>query len=271
MRHFPNDPRSLSEVQSHPEENPMLKTFKALPTWAKVLICLLVVGTLYRMTHIYHGPTNHYQQADYRQTGSDSSADFDTNDNNNIGRDTGRGSPAYRGESQAPQQLAQFKAQQQQIQAQVQQCEQQMTQATNQMAAAAMQGGMYNSRPQCESMMPQWVSQEAYVETEIYRLQTGDRTSSLRQVTGIAPPDYSTGDANTGGRVNSDRAAGIVDRWDRGAIRGTSMYTDESGEQHELPTRNYYFRDKATGQMVGSDSPNRPNNQQDFEQFNGPQ
>ena len=253
----------------------MLKTFKALPTWAKVLICLLVVGTLYRMTHIYHGPTNHYQQADFRQSGSDSAPEYDTDDDGKIGRDSGRGSASYNGLSQGPgqgsQQLAEFKAQQQQIQAQVQQCEQQMTQATNQMAAAAMQGGMYNSRPQCEGMMPQWVSQEAYVETEIYRLQTGDRKSSLRQVTGIAPPDYSGGDSGNGGRSNSDRALDAADRWDRGANRGTSMYTDESGEQHELATRNYYFRDRATGQMVGSDSPNPPNNQQDFEQFNGPQ
>jgi hypothetical protein len=130
---------------------------------------------------------------------------------------------------------------------------------------AAANGMMVNNRPPCEQYMPQWTAQEAYLETEIYRLQTGDTRTSLRDITGI----------QAGSRASSPSAYGsprrdgtdAVDNWDRQAIRGNSLYTDENGRQQELPTRNYHFRDRASGQIIGSDQPYAPNDGRDYEQL----
>jgi hypothetical protein len=143
-----------------------------------------------------------------------------------------------------------------------------MTVATNRMRDAAIQGQFYNSRPQCEQSMPQWIAQESYLETEIYRIQTGDHSSSVCQVTGIQGEACNTG-AGASSRGSSDDGTGAVENWDRQAIRGTSIYTDEDGEQHELPTEPYYFRDRSTGKYIGSTSPNPPNDGRDYEVLTG--
>lgn len=168
------------------------------------------------------------------------------------------------GQPQAQSQaLAQYQAQQAQLVGRMRQCQVQMNQATQQMAQAAVNGIMVDNRPACEQYMPQWISQEAYLETEIYRIQTGDNHSTVREITGITGPDTST---RSSGRSSND-GSGAVDRYDREAIRGNSIYVDESGEEHELPTRNYYFRDRSSGRIVGSDSPYAPNDGRDYEQL----
>ena len=221
----------------------MWASLKTLPLMAKLgIACMLVVG-LYGIGLI-GSPA-------YSRPGEYSAASFHEGS-------AGEGS---RGNDQS-RALAQFKAQQQQLMAQVYQCEAQMNQATQQMQQAAINGMMVNNRPQCEQYMPQWISQEAYLETEIYRIQTGDHTSTVRQITGITGPTNSTPSA---GGSDTDP----VDNYDRQAIRGNSLYTDESGQVHELPTRPYYFRDRSSGQIIGSDSPNPPNDGRDYEQFTG--
>jgi hypothetical protein len=227
--------------------------FKAIPLFAKLFVALLIVVTVYQFSHAIG--------ASHRRTGSSSLPGFDRQGSEDVASDTAE----QRVEANANQALAQFKAQQQQLMSRVYQCEAEMNQATQQMAQAAINGQMMNNRPQCEQYMPQWTAQEAYLETEIYRIQTGDHRSSVREITGITGPTPDRPGTTSDGGTNA------VENWDRQAIRGNSLYVDESGQQHELPTRNYYFRDRASGQIIGSDSPNPPNDGRDYEVFTGQQ
>jgi hypothetical protein len=84
----------------------------------------------------------------------------------------------------------------------------------------------------------------------------GLRGCESLQASASAPPSSSDDDGTE-----------AVENATRQGIRGTSLYTDETGETHELPTRNYYFRDRSTGQMIGSDQPYAPNNGRDYEKL----
>lgn len=224
----------------------MWSTLKAMPVVPKVLIACLLMGGLYAAGHSH-------------RSGFSSSSPF-TGASDRTGSGAGDQSAA----------LAQFQSQQAQLMAQVNQCEAQMTEATNRMRDAAIQGQFYNARPQCEQSMPQWIAQESYLETEIYRIQTGDRSSSVCQVTGIQGEACNPSAGRAGGRGSStDDGTGAVENWDRAHMRETTIYTDESGEEHELATRPYYFRDKSSGQFIGSDSPNPPNDGRDYEVLTG--
>jgi hypothetical protein len=224
----------------------MWTTLKTMPIVPKFLIALLLAGGLYTAAHSQRGGSAGFA--------SIADAGYKTNS----------------GAVDQSAALAQFQSQQAQLMAQVNQCEAQMTEATNRMRQAAIQGGFDNARPQCEQNMPQWIAQESYLETEIYRIQTGDHSSSVCQVTGVqgqaCNPSAGT---SSGSRASSDDGTGAVENWDRQAIRGNSLYTDEEGEQHELPTQPYYFRDRSSGQYIGSASPNPPNDGRDYEVLTG--
>lgn len=222
----------------------MWSTLKAMPIVPKVLIACVLAGGLYSAAHS--------QRSGYAGSSSIAEASYQ--------------SRSGAGDQSAA--LAQFQSQQAQLLVQVRQCQAQMTEATNRMRDAAIQGQFYNARPQCEQYMPQWIAQESYLETEIYRIQTGDHSSSVCQVTGIQGEACNTG-AGASSRGSSDDGTGAVENWDRQAIRGNSIYTDEDGEQHELPTEPYYFRDRSTGKYIGSDSPNPPNDGRDYEVLTG--
>lgn len=223
----------------------MWSTLKAMPIVPKVLIAFLLVGGLYSAAHS--------QRRGYAGASSMTEASY------RSGSGAGDQSAA----------LAQFQSQQAQLLVQVRACQAQMTEATNRMRDAAIQGQFYNARPQCEQYMPQWIAQESYLETEIYRIQTGDRSSTVCQVTGIQGEACNTGAGASRSGGSSDDGTGAVENWDRQAIRGNSIYTDEDGEQHELPTEPYYFRDRSTGEYIGSDSPNPPNDGRDYEVLTG--
>jgi hypothetical protein len=235
----------------------MWKTFKAMPVLLRVFIVLLVLGAAYKVTHLYHGPHRSYQSS-----GFDEGAGYD-------GGGAGRQSEVDDNNSSTGEQrsrmVAQYEAQRMQITRQVQQCLND-TQRYQQAAAMAAMNGQMVPPPQCSQQMAQWTAQEAYLETEIYKLNGGDPNATVRQVSGIAA---SSGYAPSSRRAegSSDDGTGAVEDWDRGAIRGTSMYTDEGGEQHELPTRSYYFRDRSSGEIVGSDHPYAPNNGRDYEEL----
>jgi hypothetical protein len=228
----------------------MWATLKALPIVPKILLGCLAVGIVSQVAVLARGHGSEFGSRSY--SAQTSPASYDEPSNTDGVRNT---------DGDASQALAQFKAQQSQLMAQVYQCEAQMNEATNRMRDAAIQGQFYNARPQCEQYMPQWTAQEAYLETEIYRIQTGDKRSTVREITGV------TGPTGTSGGSSSGDGTDAVDRWNRQANRGNTMYTDESGQQHELPTRAYYFRDRSSGQIIGSDSPNPPNDGRDYEQF----
>jgi len=224
----------------------MWSKFKALPVLPKVLIIVLVLGLLYKA-----GSSHHRTYSDSLSYASDNNGSL-----REVGTDS-RGSANQ-------QALAQFQAEQVQLQARAAQCEREMTDATNRQAMAAMNGQFYNARPACEAQMPAYIARESYLETEIYRLQTGDTHSSMTEITGVQVG--SRGDTPSA-RTRSNDGTQAVEDWDRGAIRGTSIYDDEEGQQHELPTQDYYYRDRSSGRIIGSSQPNPPNDGRDYEQF----
>ena len=231
----------------------MWTKIKALPVLPKMLIVFFILVLAYGALH--RKPAYHNREVNWNATPNDS----DSGEYERAAR------PARPSESNArSQMLANYQAQQAQLMARAQNCEQQMNEATRQQAMAAMNGQMYNVRPACEAAMPQMIAQEAFLETEIYKLQGGDPNATVRDVSGIAPPQYG-GSPYSSGSPSSGSSADPVDTWDRQAIRGNSLYTDETGEEHELATRNYYFRDRASGELIGSDSPTPPYNGRDYE------
>lgn len=238
----------------------MWSTIKAMPVLPKILIgCLLLVliakaAQGRRTPHpIYDGPTPVPERSGWESNQGRS----------DEGRGNGRGIAQT---DQRAQMLAQFRTQQEQLQVQVRQCMADMQQAANQMAMNAMNGQMPGAGAPCEQAMPQWTAQEAYLETEIYRLQTGDNKTDMWGVTGVQRPQYGPSYTPSESRGSSgDSGEQAVNRWDRQYIRGNSLYTDETGEEHELPTYKYYFRDRVSGQMIGSDSSDVPNNGRDYE------
>ena len=136
----------------------MWATLKAMPLVPKILIGCFALGVVYKVSV----PSHHgYAESRYSPVGYQAQSERTAD---------GTGDESARA-------LAQFKAQQSQLMARVYQCEGQMNQATQQMAQAAVNGVMVDNRPACEQYMPQWTAQEAYLETEIYRIQTGDRRS----------------------------------------------------------------------------------------------
>lgn len=236
----------------------MWRTFKAMPVLLRVFIVLLVLGAAYKVTHLYHGPHRGYQSAGFGEGSGYEGGDL----GQRLGEADENDSSAS---DQKGRMVAQFEAQRMQITRQVQQCMND-TQRYQQAAAMAAMNGQMVAPPQCSQQMAQWTAQEAYLETEIYKLKGGDPNATVREVSGIAASSgYSPGSRRPAG--SSDDGTGAVEDWDRGAIRGTSMYTDEGGEQHELPTRSYYFRDRSSGEIVGSDHPYAPNNGRDYEEL----
>ena len=229
----------------------MWSTFKSMPLLPKAVIICLILALVYKVSGAA-GSSSNSRSPHFTPVSDERRGDSEDQDDQQPRRPSGDSN------------LAQFQAQQMQIQSQVQRCEAQMTEATNRQAMAAMNGQMYNQRPACEQAMPQLIAQEAYVETEIQRINDPSDHRSLREITRIAPPTPS-GDS-VGYRPAND-GTDAVDRYDRQVVRENSRYTDENGEQHELPTRNTYYRDRSSGQIIGTDQSNPPNDGRDYEQF----
>lgn len=238
----------------------MWSTIKAMPVLPKVLIGCLLLMLVAKAAQGHHRPSPAYDSpVSADRAGHWPAADSGENEQ-------ARATNAQT--DQRAQMLAQFQAQQAQLQVQVKQCTADMQQASNQMAMNAMNGQMPGAGAPCEQAMPQWTAQEAYLETEIYRLQTGDNKTDVWGVTGVQRPQYGSSYAPSGsGGSSGDAAEQSVNRWDRQSIRGNSLYTDETGEQRELPTYKYYFRDRASGELIGSDQPYAPNNGRDYERM----
>jgi hypothetical protein len=222
----------------------MWSALKAMPILPKIILGVLVLGVAVKATTSHHSSTS----------GSYSTASY------NEGSE--RNSYASRPSSdQSSELLAQFQSQHAQIAAQAQQCMVQINQAMQQQAAAAMNGQMYSNMPPCNQNMQMWTAQLAYLETEIYRIQTGDHRSSVGEITGTG----SYGSQSSPSPSSGDDGTAALERYSREGIRGNSMYRDEDGETHELPSQPYYFRDRSSGQYIGSTSPNPPNDGRDYE------
>lgn len=234
----------------------MWSTLKAIPLLPKVilgsLLLLLVLGLSHR---------NRYQSTSYDYEPTPRATERPTSyRSQSVPRET-----REQGNSEAEQTsqaLAQFQSQEAQLRAQAQDCMARSNQAAAETRIAMMNGQMINNQPACTQYMPQWTAQEAYLETEIYRLQSGDRSSSMRDIVGIPAPRQDASNGPSYYRPSSpsnDGGIGAVERWDREVNRGTSLYNEPDGTQHELPTQSNYYRNPNSGEIIYSNQPNPPN------------
>lgn len=163
--------------------------------------------------------------------------------------------------------IAKYEAQMAQISAAVQKCHDDSVAAAQQAAL----NGMMPMESECTQHYPQWISQQALLQTYVARLKSGNMNmtvceanagmSGCQGLEASAPPS-SYGERGTSS--NGDRETEATDNWDRGAIRGTSIYVDRYGQKHELATAPYYFEDTVHGTYVPSNSPNPPDNTENY-------
>ncbi len=231
----------------------MWSTIKAIPVLPKIVLGSLLLLALSALSHRSHN----------QPAGSNRWASDDRDQRQPRFQRAAQPSAASEAEL-AQQYLAKYQARQAQVQAQAQACTVQMQQMTNQYAIAAMNGQMPMGQAPCQQYMPQLIAEEAFLEGQIYRLQSGDYHSSLTQITGVQ-----VGGTSAGSYYHPENDGGLsaVERYDRQAIRGTSIYADEDGEQHELQTQPYYYRNRSTGDIIHSNQPNPPNDGRDYERF----
>jgi hypothetical protein len=235
----------------------MWANLKAMPLFAKIVLGCLLPLFIYVATRPEPKPSDQSAMSSGAGPGGGSFGQH---------AQAGRGSE----EEQRARVLEQLEAQDQEYLQAFQSCQAEVTRKQNQTAAALMNGGtpMMGELP-CEEQMRRLAAQVALVETEIYRLKSGDWRSTLREIQGIPGPGSSGGSASSYDRPSGASSDGTepVDNWDRGAIRGTSLYRDENGEEKELPTAPYYYHDRETGQYVPSESPYPPNNGHNYERM----
>jgi hypothetical protein len=86
--------------------------------------------------------------------------------------------------------LAGLRARLEQVLAQVNACIAQYNDAASRSALGAM-NGIVVPPPPCLDYMPQWTAQAAWLETQIYRGQTGDHQTPLSCIVGIPIPGIS--------------------------------------------------------------------------------
>ncbi len=214
-----------------------MASWKTMPVFPKILIVVLALGVIYRVT-VKHPDS-----------------------------DSVRYDPAPRPEPDNGDLLARYQAQYNQVSAQANQCAQELQAYQAQMAADAMNGTMPGAGPACQQSLPNLTVQLALLQTYMTRLQTGnpritvcEANAGLQGCQGLEASSHASSSYS-----HPDDGTETVERSTRQGIRGATIYTDANGEEHELPTRDYYYRDRNTGQFVGTGSPNPPNNGGDYE------
>ena len=122
--------------------------------------------------------------------------------------------------------------------------------------------------PPCEAQMQWNTPQIAKLEAEITRLKTGANVQPIDFVLmGSGSPSSSGGAASGEGAPSGDHGSDAVNRHSREGILGQSKYTDSQGKEYQLPNRPYYFKDRASGRIEGSDTSEQPDYQHDWEQL----
>lgn len=233
----------------------MLSQLKAMPTYVKVALGVMLVLLVYASgrPRPSPGPTSDNSLSGLFGLDRDS--------------DKPRSGHAALDENSKSQLIAKYEAQAAQIYAATVKCHDESVAASQQ---AAMNGMMPGESP-CTQNYPQWVAQTALLQTYIARLKSGNMSITVCEANGnmrgcqgleASAPPSSVGEGETAS--NGDRETEATDRWDRGAIRGTSIYLDRYGEKHELRTAPYYFEDTVHGTYVPSDSPNPPDNSENY-------
>ena len=141
------------------------------------------------------------------------------------------------------------------IDRQVAQCMAESNQQMLQAQQNAMRGMMPPPMPYCMNQMPALIAAAAVDEANIFNLEhPGAHAQPCNFViNGCGPVSYGFGRGGAGG--NPQDPAG----YDMHAIRGHTIYVDSAGNEYELPTQSYYFRNPNTGRIFASDSPYPPN------------
>jgi hypothetical protein len=221
-----------------------MSSWKAMPLFPKILIVCLALGVIYIV-------------GNHRDDGGGGGVSPLPTPVEERGTDSAGGSR---------QELAGYESQLSQLITRVNQCQAQVNAVMAERAAAVANGMMPGSGPACEQSMPQWTVQWALLSTYIARLKTGNTHLTVCEANpGLRGCESLEASSRSSSSSSSDDGTEVVERSTRQGIRGTTLYTVEGGEQHDLPTRDYYYRDRNTGQFVGSDSPNPPDNVHDYE------
>ena len=211
----------------------MWAKLKALPLRVKIiaLVVFLALGWLYKRneTHSSYVSRSSYSSAAEPTSRNSSSAEPSSQDSAHV--------------------LAQLQAQFNQMNAENAQCYAQIQQMNPSNYAA----------PPCEAQMQWRTAQIAKLQAEIYRLQTGANVQPID----FALMGPSSGSGGSGG--SGDDGSNAVNRYSREAVLGQSHYRDSEGNEYQLANRAYYFRDRASGNIVGSDFSTQPDNQHDWE------
>jgi len=242
-----------------------------MPAWAKITIACVIVLFIYGTAH---------QRSDF--------------DSHNVEQGLGPRSISDDAKRQLLERLrerdAQLMGQYQRCQAQINQYKQQQLQPSQ------MEGGMLNP-PACQQNQQQVLAQALESEVQFYRVNTGDFHSSVREIiarvtgqsgNGASSAGSSEGSAGyyvppgggaasyyspTGGQSPSyytpstgsnDGGLAAVEQWDRNVIRENEMYTDQYGEQHELPSASNYYQNNSTGEYVATPTQAPPDNQNNY-------
>ena len=215
----------------------MWAKLKALPLRVKIiaLVVFLALGWLYKRneTHSSYVSRSSYSSAAEPTSRNSSSAESSSQDSAHV--------------------LAQLQAQFNQMNAENAQCYAQIQQMNPSNYAA----------PPCEAQMQWRTAQIAKLQAEIYRLQTGANVQPIDFALMGSGSGTSSGSSGSGG--SSDDGSNAVNRYSREAVLGQSLYRDEEGNEYQLANRAYYFRDRASGSIVGSDFGTQPDNQHDWE------
>jgi hypothetical protein len=214
----------------------MWSKIKALPLRVKVIAVVVFVG-LVGISNLFD---NHHRSSSYTNSSYSSLSDSSS---------SLASSTSSRTESSS-QVLPQLQARLSQLQNENAQCYAQVQQ---------MNPWNYGAPP-CEAKMQWNTSQMAALEAEIYRLQTGANV----QAQDFALMGSSSGGGSASSAGDSSNGAG---RYSREAVLGQSKYTDSNGNEYQLANQNYYFRDRASGQIVGSETSQAPDYQHDWEQL----
>ena len=217
----------------------MWAKLKALPLRVKIiaLVVFLALGWLYKRNET-HSSSSYVSRPSYSRTAEPSS------------RDSGSVDSSSQGSAHV---LLQLQTQLNQMNAENAQCYAQIQQM-NPMNYAA---------PTCEAQMQWRTAQIAKLQAEVYRLQTGANVQPVDFALMGSGSATSSGSSGSGG--SSDDGSNAVNRYSREAILGQSNYRDEEGNEYQLANRAYYFRDRASGTIVGSDFDTQPDNQHDWE------
>jgi len=233
----------------------MWTKIKALPTWAKIVISCFVVLFIYGAANRHPGYDDH-----------------------NFGP-----TPSPIGESAKRELLEKLKARDAQLMERYQRCQAEINQYMREGAA---------DPPACQQTQQQVLSQALEAEIQFYRVNTGDTQSSVREIiareTGqagsggaggyYAPAgggaasyfspsggQYYTPSSDSGSSTNTnDGGLAAVEKWDRNVIRENEMYTDQYGEQHELPSAPNYYQNNVTGEYVATPTEAPPDNQNSY-------